>query len=193
MRKVDMDVSPISGVEPWERRDWTPGGDDLPDWLAELRAQHVAAVDEFEKSVAANIDTKASIEDEGRAWRRAVRDAVASGTKPPARDFDPEVSAARVLIAEEDAEAARVELAAVAVSILAELRQRREDFAEHFASASQALRYALGAGPEGLVREAVADLKARQAALEAEDAITDLSKPNLNFEGEELPANAVTA
>jgi hypothetical protein len=39
-------------------RDWPLSGENLPDFLADARARHVAAVDEFERAGTAAIDTK---------------------------------------------------------------------------------------------------------------------------------------
>lgn len=59
---VSEQQSPLSGLEPWEQRDWLPDGDDLPDSLKKLRAQHLAAVENFENDVRANVQLKVEVD-----------------------------------------------------------------------------------------------------------------------------------
>jgi hypothetical protein len=68
-----------SSVDPWERHDWLPGGDELPDWLTALKAKHTAAVGTFEGDFAALVDLQAEQENSAREWRRSVRQAVGVG------------------------------------------------------------------------------------------------------------------
>lgn len=168
------DASPIAGLNAWEQPDWLPSGDNLPDWLAELRAKHLAAVDEFRKSIGGVANVEGQIDADARAWRREVRDALAQGKPAPTREQPPEVSTARVEIAQDDAAFARRELAEVGIEILTELRARMGDFAPFFYDASDALRFAIGKGPDGLTEEE----RQRRERLNA--SVTEVDVPDVD-------------
>jgi hypothetical protein len=87
----------------------------------------VPAVTRWRTDVQAVTAVEAEAEAAQRAWRRATRDAVATGEAPPERDFDPDVLRARREVASEDAQTARDELARTAVDCLTVCRERRDE------------------------------------------------------------------
>jgi hypothetical protein len=188
-----MTTSSITGLSPWERVDFIAKSDEeLPDWLVQLWARHVAAVDTYVEAVSAVVGTQATIETAGRAHRRAVRDAVAAGRPAPKREDTAEVEAAQIDVGQEDAYIARLELAITSAEILQAIRSRIGDFGEDlYIGASPELRIALGGWHEyeRLRRE-------RQINDESEAAIVDLSRDDplhadYNDElGQEAAANA---
>lgn len=172
-----MTPRPFEGLEEWERADFiAPSDDGLPDWLRELRAKHLSALDEFQKSIANVADTTTSVEASNRAHRRAVRDAIAAGEEPPSREHGNEVGTAQVQVGQEDALFARYELAEVTCEVLAAIRERREDFTEHFFNASEPLRRALFKGPDGMTEDDRAR-KARAGEIAREPSMVDVDDP----------------
>jgi len=169
----------INGLEPHEQATWLPAGDGLPAWLQELREQHLAAVDEYRKAVAGVLAVSAESAADARAWRRAVRDAVAEGRTPPEREHTAtaEVGAARVEVAKEDAYVARLELAETCLTIIEAVRENRTEWDEYSRGASAEMRAAVGAAAVGASDEADRARAERRAQAEAEDAIVDLSDP----------------
>lgn len=168
-------TSSISGLFAWERDSFIARSDDgLPKWLVDLRTKHLAAISEYHAAIASVVDTGERIEAENRAHRRAVRDAIAAGKQPPAPKSDAIVGEAQVDVAQEDSLFARRELAEVSMTVLAELRQRRDEFAPYYLGGSPELRYALGAGPDGMTED-VRQRRAAQAAIASEPAMVDLS------------------
>jgi hypothetical protein len=181
-----------AGAEAWARKDFLPSGDDLPDWLRSLGEQHRAAVEELEKSVGAVVGGRESVEASARAWRRAVRDAVAQGAEPPARTFDPDVVAATVAVGEEDVAFARDALASLSVAILDQLRTRRDEFEPYIAGACPELRKAASAFAEGDPAAVRAAVKATVEQLDAEPAIVDLTRADhQQFVGEGEETHAI--
>jgi hypothetical protein len=168
------EMTDVTGLHEWERREWiAPSDEGLPDWLRDLRAKHLASLDEYERSIAGVVNTSAHVQAEARAWRREVRDALAQGKPPPERNLPPEVGEATVEIAVDDTGLARDELAIVCTSILEELRLRADDFAAHFFEASSGLRAALFRGPDGLDEPE----RQRRERLLAEVAVVDITDP----------------
>ncbi|MEA2199453.1 MAG: hypothetical protein QOI89_49 [Solirubrobacteraceae bacterium] len=169
---------PIAGAEEWEVPDWIPSNSGL-DWLDALGEQHLAAVIEWRRSAAHVADTEAAIQEQARAWRRAVRDSVAAGKEPPPREIDDALVQAQLEIAKEDSVASRDELALVVVAALAELRQpeRRQELQPLMGSLSPSLRYALQTGPGGAVAQAQALLREQMERLNGEPSMVDLSDP----------------
>lgn len=173
-------MTSIAGLAAWEAESWIADGDDLPAWLAALRKRHLAAVDEYAKSVSYVVDSAAQIEADNRAHRRAVRDAIAAGKEPPTRAQTPEVDEAVVDVAAEDSEWARMELAAECVEILDEIRGHLHEFPiDVFLRSSPEFRFALARGPQGGdgMTEDERQRKARQENEEQPDDIIDIDDP----------------
>jgi integrase len=168
---------PVSGAHDWEREDWLPATG--IDWLETLRAGHLALVHEFRLAVARCGELEAEAEDAARQWRRAVRDAVASGEPPPERDFDPAIQRAQREVAEEDLSAARSELARYAVDSLQACRVHRRELLGMPVSAG--LARSLGAGVEGSLEGVAEDLRRKLASLEtakSSGGVVDVTDPS---------------
>jgi hypothetical protein len=100
---------PVAGAEAWEEPDWVLAEPVGVAWLDALAEEHRDAVIEWRRSVAYVVDLQAQVDGERRAWRRAVRDAIASGEEAPQPppDADDAVSRARLEVGMEDGVAAR--------------------------------------------------------------------------------------
>lgn len=178
-------ILPVAGALPRERADWIAEDTGLP-WLDELRERHhLPAVAEFGRSVEHLADIERTIEDAPRAWRRAVRDAVAVGSEPPPKDFDGDTLVAQREVAEEDVLASREALAEVCVTVLTEAR--RDEHLKELATVSLPVPFcrAVGAGPA----VAAAGLRARWEAKLSEvneQGITDImSRENAHLGADE--------
>ena len=68
----------ILDLQPFELPDWMPAGENLPPWLADLRAKHLAATDNYTQTIRGLADASAASEVANRQHRRAVRDAISA-------------------------------------------------------------------------------------------------------------------
>jgi hypothetical protein len=168
----------IAGLYPWEVDTWLglPAGDDLPDWLLDVRTKLADALAEYHAAVRGVVNVGERVDSEARAWRRQVRDALANGRPAPEREHSSEVDQAQVEIATEDSEHARRELASTCIEVLATLRENIVDFGPYWEGASSELRFALDRGPFG-IEEAERLRKERLSAQVAELAVPDVDDP----------------
>jgi len=186
---------PVAGAASWEEPNWLPTGTGL-DWLDDLRSKHIEAVIEWRTAVAHVVDFESSLDQRNRAWRRAVRDAVAAGEAPPPREADDAVELAEREVAREDAVASRDGLSRVVVELLAELRtaDNRRALEPHLQAAGVDLRVALRDGPGALLAATRAKLEGQLQRLGAGPAFPDVSDPsNARFTDEEEGNNAIVS
>jgi hypothetical protein len=168
-RKAPAEPIVPPNAEDYEKPDYLPSGTGL-DWLEALRERHVAACNDFARSVDSCGEVEAESDDAARAWRRAVRDAVAVGDPAPERPFNPETQRASREVAEEDTVAARDVLSRVVSDTLDTLRSRRQELED--VPLGEALGRALGAGGDAVERQLNRQLEAARRG-----GITDVGDP----------------
>jgi hypothetical protein len=187
-RKAPAEPVMPPNAEDFERPDWLPADSGLP-WVDALRERHVAACREFARAVEVCGEIEDGSEDDARAWRRAVRDAVAVGEPPPERSFDPDAQQAQREVAEEDLVVSRDELSRVVADALDELRGRRSELDD--VRLGVQLAASLGAGPEGGLAAAQRDIERQLQAARAGGVVDVADDANAaEFEPEAEMSNA---
>jgi hypothetical protein len=117
---------PPAGCRLTERADWLDAVPDVPA-LAELRARHTELANAWAKAVNQIAEVRWRHSEAERKFRSTMRDALAVAEPAPPRppEIDPTQRDAEVLLATEDADALRDELACVVLDVLAALRDNR--------------------------------------------------------------------
>lgn len=165
----------IPGDEPHLRRDWM--GVDLPlAWWADLRAEHVRLADARAAAIHLLGDIHDDALDAEADYRRLTRDALAVGEAPPPRpsELDPAIRAARLSIAEEDAQVATDALCEWTMEALAVMRTHRAELEPHLRELSDALLAAIYSGPGGRASVLAERLRRTAAALDSGPAFVIL-------------------